>query len=195
MKRGKADLNKIVNFFIKAFTSLKHLIMSRLTTQQHISVLSLQHYAHVTSYGYVSAEKRITEQHCCQTALWQHHKGTVWLSLRTQSQEKLPLALTPKPHTRFLGKQNANQPKALQAQQWETHTVHTHLKVPLSTSWPLRRTWMPSLSSDPKAMYSPRAQSTCRFWTMSALPRRIRDTPGTGTNKHTQTQQHLNGHY
>lgn len=122
MKRGKADLNKIVNFFIKAFTSLKHLIMSRLTTQQHISVLSLQHYAHVTSYGYVSAEKRITEQHCCQTALWQHHKGTVWLSLRTQSQEKLPLALTPKPHTRFLGKQNVNQPKALQAQQWETHT-------------------------------------------------------------------------
>ena len=60
-----------------------------------------------------------------------------------------------------------------------------HLKVPLSTSCPLRRTWMPSLSMEPKAMYSPRAQSIWRFFTRSARPRRMRDTPGANTHTHT----------
>lgn len=52
-----------------------------------------------------------------------------------------------------------------------------HLNVPLSTSWPLSRTWMPSFSSEPKAMYSANAQSTVRFLVMSARPRRIRERP------------------
>ncbi len=52
-----------------------------------------------------------------------------------------------------------------------------YLKVPLSTSWPLRRTWMPSLSREPKAMYSPRAQSTVLFLIMSPRPFRIRLRP------------------
>lgn len=58
------------------------------------------------------------------------------------------------------------------------HVRLPHLKVPRSTSCPLSRTWMPSLRRDPKAMYSPRAQSICRFFTRSSRPRRIRDTPG-----------------
>ncbi len=52
-----------------------------------------------------------------------------------------------------------------------------YLKVPLSTSWPLRRTWMPSLSREPKAMYSPRAQSTVLFLIISPRPFRIRLRP------------------
>lgn len=55
--------------------------------------------------------------------------------------------------------------------------LQPHLNVPLSTSWPLSRTWMPSFSSEPKAMYSANAQSTVRFLVMSARPRRIRERP------------------
>jgi len=52
-----------------------------------------------------------------------------------------------------------------------------YLNVPLSTSWPLRRMWMPSLSREPKAMYSARAQSTVRFFTISPRVFRIRLRP------------------
>lgn len=52
-----------------------------------------------------------------------------------------------------------------------------YLNVPLSTSWPLRRMWMPSLSREPNAMYSARAQSTVRFFTISPRVFRIRLKP------------------
>lgn len=52
-----------------------------------------------------------------------------------------------------------------------------HLNVPLSTSCPLSRTWIPSLRRDPKAIYSPRAQSHTRWHTIFARPFRIRLKP------------------
>jgi hypothetical protein len=39
---------------------------------------------------------------------------------------------------------------------------------------------MPSFSSEPKAMYSAKAQSTVRFLVMSARPRRMRESPAGG---------------
>lgn len=74
---------------------------------------------------------------------------------------------------------------------WAAFTLKTHLKVPRSTSCPLSRTWMPSLRREPKAMYSPRAQSICRFFTSSARLRRIRDTPG----EHTHTKNFKHSYY
>ncbi len=59
-----------------------------------------------------------------------------------------------------------------------------YLNVPLSTSCPLRRTWIPSLSREPKAIYSPRAQSHTRWFTMFARPFRIRLKPKTWTQRH-----------
>lgn len=58
-----------------------------------------------------------------------------------------------------------------------------YLKVPLSTSCPLSRTWIPSLSKEPKAMYSPRAQSQTLWVTMSARPFRILRKPETWTQR------------
>lgn len=52
-----------------------------------------------------------------------------------------------------------------------------HLKVPLSTSCPLRRMWMPSFSREPNAMYSASAQSTVLFFTISPRVFRIRLRP------------------
>lgn len=52
-----------------------------------------------------------------------------------------------------------------------------YLNVPLSTSWPLRRMWMPSLRREPNAMYSARAQSTVLFFTISPRVFRIRLKP------------------
>ena len=70
----------------------------------------------------------------------------------------------------------------------------THLKVPRSTSCPLSRTLMPSLRREPKAMYSPRAQSHTRWSTIFARLFRIRLKPETlkhGIKK--QTWQHNKG--
>lgn len=54
-----------------------------------------------------------------------------------------------------------------------------YLKVPRSTSWPDSLIWVPSFNSEPKAMYSPKAQSTTRFRTISARAFRIRLKPET----------------
>lgn len=59
----------------------------------------------------------------------------------------------------------------------ERFSLLCYLKVPRSTSCPLRRTWIPSLSREPKAMYSPRAQSHTRWLTIFARPFRIRLKP------------------
>lgn len=49
--------------------------------------------------------------------------------------------------------------------------------VPRSTSWPDNRTWIPSLSSEPKAIASPIAQSTILLSTISLRAARIRIKP------------------
>lgn len=53
----------------------------------------------------------------------------------------------------------------------------THLKVPLSTSCPLSRTWIPSFRKEPKAMYSAKAQSTTLFLVISKRALKIRESP------------------
>lgn len=55
--------------------------------------------------------------------------------------------------------------------------LSTHLKVPLSTSCPLNRTWIPSFRKEPKAMYSARAQSTTLFLVISKRALKIRERP------------------
>ena len=63
----------------------------------------------------------------------------------------------------------------------KTVFLFVYLKVPLSASCPLRRTWIPSFSREPKAIYSPRAQSHTRWLTMFPRPFRIRLKPKTRT--------------
>lgn len=55
--------------------------------------------------------------------------------------------------------------------------LSTDLKVPLSTSCPLSRTWIPSLRTEPKAMYSAKAQSTSLFLVISERAFRILESP------------------
>ena len=53
----------------------------------------------------------------------------------------------------------------------------TYLNVPLSTSCPERRTWVPSLRREPNAIASPIAQSASCLLAMSARPRKARFKP------------------
>lgn len=70
-----------------------------------------------------------------------------------------------------------NNPKDKGRVVWDPFQGLPHLKVPLSTSCPLRRMWMPSFSREPNAMYSARAQSTVLFFTISPRVFRIRLRP------------------